>query len=251
MDARAWDRIAADYFGEIVSPFHGGECRPLLRALGLIRDARRKTVADLGCGIGTLLPTLAGRFGQVLAVDFSAEMLARARAACHADNVTYHRADLADLKRLRGRLDVAVTVNAVLTPNDERLDRIFAELRATLRAGGTLIGVFPAMEAILYQGYLIHQRELRRHEPGRARARTDRILEHTKYDFVHGTYREAGEAQKFFYDFELRHRLRRAGFRRIRMSRVEYPWTDAIGDYERFPGEPPMWDWLVRAAVPA
>jgi SAM-dependent methyltransferase len=249
MAARDWDQVADDYFTAIVSPFRAGVPRPLLRALEALPASRRRTVGDLGCGIGTLLPTLAARFRHVLGIDFSPAMLARARAACPARNVTLHRADLADLRRFRGRLDVAVTVNAVLTPDAERLDRIFAGLAATLRPGGMLLGVFPAMEAILYQGFLIHERERRRSHPTRARAATSRILERAKYDFVHGTYTEDGQAQKFFYAFELRHRLGRAGFRRLRLGRVRYPWGDAVGGYESFPGEPPMWDWLVRAEL--
>jgi SAM-dependent methyltransferase len=251
MAARDWDRLAADYFGAVVSPFSTGVPRPLLRALDAVPGARAKTAGDLGCGIGTLLPTLAARFRRVLAVDFSPAMLARARAACPGDRISVHRADLADLRAFRGRLDVAVTVNAVLTPHPERLDRIFDGLRAVLRPGGVLLGIFPAMEPVLYQGFLIHERERRAYEPGRARIRTSRILERAKYDFVHGTYRDGARAQKFFYGFELRHRLRRAGFRRVRLGRVTYPWGEAVGGYESFPGEPPMWDWLVRARAPS
>jgi SAM-dependent methyltransferase len=251
MAARDWDRIAADYFGEIVSPLSAGVPRCLLRALDAVPAARGKTAGDLGCGIGTLLPTLAARFRRVLAIDFSPAMLARARAACADARVSVHRADLADLRAFRARLDVAVSVNAVLTPDADRLDRIFDGLRAVLRPGGVLLGIFPAMEPVLYQGFLIHERERRAHEPGRARVRTSRILERAKYDFVHATYRQGGSAQKFFYGFELRHRLRRAGFRRVRLGRVTYSWGEAIGGYESFPGEPPMWDWLVRAGVPA
>jgi SAM-dependent methyltransferase len=246
MAAEHWDRVAADYFGEIVSPLESGVPPALRRALDAVAGASRKTVGDLGCGIGPLLPDLAGRFLKVIAVDFSAAMLTRARAGCRSPNVSFHRADLADLSRFRARLDVAVTVNAVLTPETRRLDRIFAELHAVLRRGGELLGVFPAMEAILYQGYLIHERERRAHAPTHARRRTSRILERGKYDFVHGTYDQGSGTQKFFYAFELTHRLRRAGFRRARLGRVTYPWGDALGGYERFPGEAPMWDWLVR-----
>src|SRR6185503_17959299 len=136
-------------------------------------------------------------------------------AACPARNVEVHRADLADLGAFAGRLDVAVVVNAVLTPDVTRLDRIFAGLHGVLRPGGVLIGIFPAMEPVLYQGFLIHERERQRYEPAKARRRTSRILERAKYDFVHGIYRESDRAQKFFYGFELTHRLRRAGFRRV------------------------------------
>jgi SAM-dependent methyltransferase len=249
MPATAWDRVASDYFSEVVSPFAGGACLPLLRLLDRIPAANRKVAADFGCGTGPLLADLAARFRRVYAVDFSAGMLAQARARCPRRHVSFHRADLADLRRFRGKIDVAVTVNAVLTPDEGRLERIFHGLRESLTPRGQLMGIFPAMEPVLYQGYLIHQRERRVRHAGTARAVTSRILERNKYDFVHGTYREDDAAQKFFYGFELPHRLRRAGFRRIKLSRVTYPWDDRLGGYEQFPGEPPMWDWLVRASA--
>ena len=248
MAPRDWDRVAEDYFAEVVSPLRDGVPAPLARLIARVPGAQRKTVGDLGCGIGSLLPTLAARFSRVIGIDFSPAMLARARAGCRANNVHLHRADLADLGRFRAKLDVAITINAVLTPNPLRLDRIFSAIHATLRDGGLLLGVFPAMEPVLYQGFLIHERERRRHPPSRARSRTDAILERDKFDFVHGTYVDDDGAQKFFYEFELRHRLRRAGFRRLRIGRVQYAWED-VGGYERFPGEPRMWDWLVRASA--
>ena len=246
MAPRDWDRLADDYFDEIVSPLRSGVPRPLARALARIPDARRKAAGDLGCGIGTLLPVLGARFGRVLGLDFSPAMVARARRSCRRANVAVRRADLGDLRRFHGTLDVAVTVNAVLSPEPERLDRIFAELHAVLRPGGLLLGIFPAMEPILYQGFLIHERERRRLPAKHARSRTSALLERRKYDFIHGTYSEDDGTQKFFYAFELAHRLRGAGFRRVRLGRVQYSWDD-VGGYERFPGEPPMWDWFVRA----
>lgn len=250
MAARDWDRVAADYFGEVVSPLRSGVPRPLLRALERISSPWRKVAGDLGCGTGVLLPTLAARFGRVVGVDFSSSMLLHARARCRGRRVRLLRADLADLRRLHGALDVAVTVNAVLTPDAARAERIFGELGATLKPGGVLLGVFPAMEPVLYQALLIHERERRGRAPRAACRRADAILEHDRYDFVHGTYTEDGATQKFFYGFELVWRLRQAGFRRVRLGRVVYPWSD-VGGYERFPGAPPMWDWFVRAAAPA
>ena len=137
-------------------------------------------------------------------------------------------------------------MKSILTPDPIASIAIFAELGGRAPPGRRLVALFPPMEAILYQGSSSTNAS-RRQKPAGARMRTSRILERAKYDFVHGTYKESDGTQKFFYDFELRHRLRRAGFRRIRLGRVEYAWGDAVGGYESFPGEPPMWDWLVQA----
>jgi SAM-dependent methyltransferase len=250
MLVRDWDRVAPRYFDEVVSPLRDGVPARLLRALEAVPEARRKTIGDLGCGVGTLLPALAARFRRVVAIDFSPAMLARARRTCPQAHVRFERADLADLRRFARQLDVAVTVNALLTPDPTRLTAMFSSLRTVLRPGGLLLGVFPAMEAVLYQGLLIHERE-RHAYGGRARVRTRRILEEQQFDFVHATYAEDGRTQKFFYAFELAYRLRHAGFRRVRVGRLEYAWGPALGGYESFPGEAPMWDWLVRAEAGA
>lgn len=56
-----------------------------------------------------------------------------------------------------------------------------------------------------------------------------------------------GWRQKFYYDFELKVRLKNAGFRSIRFSRVFYPWQEGISDYAMFKGRPKMRDWFVSA----
>ena len=110
MDAQAWDRIAGDYLGHIVSPFDRGISNPLFDQLLAIRCAHRKTVADLGCGVGMLLPFLSKRFRKVAAIDFSAGMLRRARRKVRATNVSFRRADMTDLSRFRERFHVTAVL---------------------------------------------------------------------------------------------------------------------------------------------
>ncbi len=62
MDAEAWDRIADVYFEEISTPFQAEVKNPLLDYLDALPGREEMTVADLGCGIGNLLPFLADRF---------------------------------------------------------------------------------------------------------------------------------------------------------------------------------------------
>ena len=83
---------------------------------------------ELGSGTGFTTPWLAERFPIVLAVDLSAQMLARAPAA----SGLRVRADGARLPLRDGAVDVAVLVNALLFP---------AELDRVLAPSGTLVWV--------------------------------------------------------------------------------------------------------------
>ncbi|MFQ5459028.1 MAG: class I SAM-dependent methyltransferase [Myxococcota bacterium] len=251
MEARDWNRLAARYHTEIISPFQQGVDNPLPGALRAIRGARRMSAAEFGCGTGSLLPLLASRFARVTAIDFSPQMLARARRRRPGTNVRFVRGDLRDLGAFRQRFDIAVAVNAVLAPDAREVNAILEGIYATLRPGGRLMAVFPAMEPVLYQAMLIYEEEVHAiGEKKRALSRTRRRLERSKFNFELGLYEDSGLAQKFFYEFELRFRLRRAGFRWVRIGKVLYPWDAERIGYELFPGQPRMWDWFVTARRP-
>ena len=251
MDAQVWDEISNDYLAHIVSPFDHGTLNPLFDELLSVKDASNKTVADLGCGVGTLLPFLAEHFGSVVAVDFSRGMLRRARIKAGAPNVSFHRADLSDLSAFRGAFDVAAAVNSVLAPSSRRVDRVLREIHAALKPGGVFFGVFPAMDSVLYHAMLVMERESAEHESDRTAAlHTRRVCQNGKYDFLTGIFDDGGDRQKHYYEFELRHRLRVAGFTHLRFRRVRYPWDENVSGFECFPGEPKLWDWLVCAVRP-
>ena len=94
MDAQAWDRIAGAYFDEISTPFQAEVVNPLLDYLDGLPGREELTIADLGCGIGNLLPFLAERFKTVVAVDFfnahaarrSRKLYSRERAVLSAES---------------------------------------------------------------------------------------------------------------------------------------------------------------------
>ncbi len=246
MNSQAWDLISKNYFSEIVSPFQEGVINPLFKNLEKYPGKGSKTAADLGCGIGNLLPFLCPRFKKVWAVDFSKGMLRKARQKANFKNVNYLKRSMLNLEYLKGKLDVAVAVNSVLAPSSIEIDQMLEQIRATLKPGGCFMGVFPSMESILYHGTLLFDQELERGQGElKATQNAKRRLERTKYDFVSGLYTESGQTQKLYYGFELRKRLKRAGFSNVRLGKVLYPW-DTVGDFEDFSGEPMMWDWFVR-----
>lgn len=239
MDARSWDRIADSYFDEISSPFeHPRIVNPLLDYLDALPGRERMTVADLGCGIGNLLPFLCERFREVVAVDFSAKMLRRARRNCAHKNVRFVRRSILDLSCFADRFDVVVSVNSVLSPRLDEVDRALASMASTLKPGGTLAGIFPSMESVLYESVLAVENQRDRGVPQEQAIRRARRMAPGRYDFVLGLFTDGDDRQKFYYSFELRKRLQRAGFRGAQFGKVLYPAAT---------GQPRTWDWFVRA----
>lgn len=244
----AWSRAAAEYEKEFIDPYRDGERGPLLTALEAIPDRAARTVADLGCGIGPLLPTLAAHFGRVVGIDFAAGMLERARERCAGlKNVELHPGDLKDLSAWHGKVDVAVAVNSLVMPDVGDLEAVLAQVRACVRPGGSFLGVVPAMDAIHYHTMLLLDRARKAGMPGAsARANAAAHGEHHLYDFAFGDFRYLGLEQHFWQPFEVAYRLKRAGFRHVRRAKLRLGWSQvACGkDLMRYP---PPWDWFFEA----
>ena len=98
-----WSRAARSYEQDFIDPYRADVRNPLLTALAKLASPG-KTAADLGCGIGPLLPFLADHFGHVHAVDFAEGMLARARERAHGRaNVDFHKGNFTNLAALHER----------------------------------------------------------------------------------------------------------------------------------------------------
>jgi hypothetical protein len=130
------------------------------------------------------------------------------------------------------------------------VDQILGEMAASLKPGGLLAAIFPSLESVLYESVLILDREREQSESEEeALRRARRKARRNRYDFIAGFYTDGEDRQKFYYSFELRRRLERAGFKGLQFGKVLYPWYEEDGD-EAFAGEPRMWDWFVRGTVP-
>jgi len=214
--AEHWSRVADAYETEFVDPYLPEVHNPLPAALEPLAGDGSLAAADLGCGVGPLLPLLAQRFQHVHAVDFADGMLARARERCAGlGNVEFLRCALTDLAPLAGRVDVAVAVNSLVLPDVGDLDRALGQIHAALRPGGHLLGIVPAMDAV-------------------------------HYDFAFGEFRYRGIEQHFWQPFEVKYRLRRAGFRGVRLRKVRLAWHQ-FGCARDLGDRPPPWDWFFQA----
>ncbi len=247
-----WSKAAASYESEFIDPYLPDvRDNPLKRVLGKLAERGGRVVADLGCGVGPLLPFLAERFAKVYAVDFAEGMLARARAtAGDAKNIAWLRTGLADLGGVDEPLDVAVSVNSLVMPSVAEQDAVLRTIHDRLKPGGVFLGILPAMDAVHYYTMLLIDSALERGMPlEAARKNAAHQAEHEFYDFAFGQFRFQGLEQHFWQPFEARHRLRRAGFTRLRLRKVYLSWQqfsarDKLKQYD------PPWDWFFLAKRP-
>jgi ArsR family transcriptional regulator len=127
--ADRWDAVRHDLFGDR---------SPLVGMLALIDS--NWTVADLGCGTGSLSATLAPFVRRVVAVDSSAQMLAAARQRLDGTtNVDIRQGELESVPIDDGQLDAAV-ISLVLHYIAEPA-KALGEAARIVRRGGRLIVV--------------------------------------------------------------------------------------------------------------
>jgi SAM-dependent methyltransferase len=243
-----WSRVAASYEREFVDPYRVDVRNPLKRILRRLRDPENRVVADLGCGIGPLLPFLSRHFKTVHAVDFAEGMLDRAReTASECANVRFHQATLLDLSALAEPIDVAVAVNSLVLPNPHELDDALREIGRRLKPDGYFLGIIPAMDAVHYYTMLLVDRALKAGKPiDAARKNAAHHCEHEYYDFAFGQFRYRGLEQHFWQPFEVAYRFRRAGFTLKRLKKVHLSWKQFAGGKELQEFAPP-WDWFFLA----
>jgi len=244
MERKQWDQCAKDYHSMTISPFHPKAKNPIykdIKALG------PKIVADIGTGRGDLLPFLSKISKKVYAIDFSGSMLKIANKKA-ANNIYFRQYDIRKLSKLRLKLDLAIAANSILHPDSDDIRASFSQIYDSLNDGGSFIGIFPSMESVIYSFNLVFDRESEKYDDEYAPKKTKAIVERDKYSLINGIYDDDGDRQKFYYKHELKQKLKDAGFSKIRFKKVVYPWGEASGDYEQFPGHQEMWDWYIIAS---
>jgi ubiquinone/menaquinone biosynthesis C-methylase UbiE len=140
--SRGYDRWAKVYDHDL-NPLPALE-EPVFRAA--VGDVRGLSVVDLGCGTGRHAIWLAGGDASVTAVDFSAGMLAEARAKPGAERVRFLAHDLHQpLPLPDGAFDLVVS--GLVLEHLLNLDGFFREARRVVRPSGRAIvsAMHPAM----------------------------------------------------------------------------------------------------------
>lgn len=133
---RFFDELAP-HWGELKP---GEACAPgVERGLALVGALEGRTVVDLGCGTGLLEGHLLPRVGRgrIVAVDFSAEMLALARARHGSQRIAWICRDVLDTAIAGASVDAVLCFNAF--PHFPDPAATLREAARWLRLGGGLL----------------------------------------------------------------------------------------------------------------
>jgi SAM-dependent methyltransferase len=205
--ATFWDQ----YFRELRESGHdldwGGQwIEPFLVPL---REAKARTIVELGCGTGNDAARLAREGYSVTATDLSAEAIGQARAR-FGSSATFLVADMAMPLPFPDRSFDAVMSNVALHMFPDSVTRsVFAEVGRLVRADGLFLFHVNALED----------------RPLRARWRPARELEQ---DYV---LEQSGQTMRFFSSAYLRELLRE--WRELHLCPVEIPHNETGEPFKR------------------
>lgn len=251
MDRAYWDGLADRFDDEVLKILDRDRDGRLAAVLDRLASPR-KTVADLGCGNGSLLPLLAPRFRDVHAVDLSGRLLAAAQSRFAAlNNVRYVEADLAAPLRLDRRVDVVVCVNVLIHPDPAVRSGILDNAVTALKRRGCLVLVVPAYESLLHTYRTIVEVNVDLGvDRSQAVSEVEAVYAEEVVSAVDGIVRFGTEPTKLHTAEEVHAILSDHGLVRAHAERIEFDWSEMIDDAPAGLGAPYPWDWLFTARKP-
>ena len=228
MTRKIWNRLAKDFEVAVcdVTRSSGEQLAELVRR---IEPSQEMTLVDAGCGIGSFTKRFGRRFGRVLAFDFAAKMVARAKKQCATvPDVSWSTMGLEDAAAKLGPVgDLVACLNVITSTDADLRRRQWQSLAGLAQPGGHVLVVVPALESAL-RVVKYADAENRIHES----------------DFDAGSVFRGNYQQKHYSRDGLRETTGSVGLRIISLKRIHYPWSDdGVDD----PGRTPPWSWVALA----
>ena len=237
-----WDKISKDYNTEIMNPLDHRVKNPLWKELKNIKNKDKKSILEIGCGLGRLSPYLKD-FKKVLHTDYSKGMIKKAQEL--NPNSNFKVQDMLNLKEHKNKFNIVISINSIIMAKIKEVDQALEQARNSLKRDGTFLAIFPSLDSDIYRAALTFERELKKSNETYAAKKTHNVMDSQSYDLLLGYFDNDG-TQIHFFQSALNYRLKKAGFKNIEFKKVKYPWDMAE---DTFPDEEPLWDWFVKAKV--
>lgn len=230
MKATDWDKLANAYADEVCDIFmrdRRGVIARWLRTSGQLTG--RRSVLDLGCGIGSFFRKYGRHCGAKTGSDHSARMLHFARSRCRTQpDITWAQADVFALPdSWRASADLVVCANVLTFVAPGACLRALRQIGRTMKPRGHVLLIIPALES--------HDAVVA-FETGRPAPKRRATAVVQRDD----------RRQRFFTADGIHRLVRSTGLVGVRVQKVWYPWVDE-GITRPPRGAEPPWDWLVTA----
>lgn len=249
MDRTYWEKVAADYDGEIFDSFARARGKILTKRLDEFADTS-VSAADAGCGVGKYLPALSERFRSVDAYDLSSGLLRQAKqAAAGCGNVRFFQRDFSKRATRVAPVRFALCANVLIMPSREVREAVLRTVRRMVEPGGHALFLVPSLESAL----LVHHRliEWNRRDgldaEAAVRASTAPAARASAQAIRQGLVPLAGVPTKHYLKEEALLLLREHAFEAFRFDKVEYGWETEFAGPPDWMRSPHPWDWLISA----
>lgn len=245
-----WDSLAPSFERSVMQIAEHDLDSTLKNQIRRVAKGRR-LAADLGCGVGSLLPLLCQSFSKVYAVDFSSAILKEAKDRVTHPNVHFVQHNLAGDRHLPWTADVTFCVNTLITARPSHRKKIgLSVFRATKKTGLSVI-VVPSLESVFHTYHTIVRCNVRygykRHQVLRS---VNRLFKTEVVSPADGIVNIGESPTKCFMREEITTFLSDIGFEVAEIQRVQYPWHEEMTNAPSWLKAPYPWDWLVLARRP-
>lgn len=248
------EKNTVDYEKNNFSIFEDPKARKfILERLDKVLHDPSFIVSDLGCGPGHILPYLSGKCKEVIKIDYAENMLKEAhRRNKNLKNITYSWGDMRNMKKWYDSFDVAISTNSILPGSITEAEQMTAEIYKSLKEDGIFFAVMPSIET---SNYLARLRFDRMRQEGLSEKEAiekikGKYEKENKFDGLFGFMKDGEDSpvQKYFYRDEIEYLFKKIGLKIKTIEKLCYGWEHCKKhNYDYFPGEAEIYDWLVIA----
>lgn len=241
MTAKDWDALA-DEFSSRVLEISECDIDGVIEMAAKRLGGARKVATDFGCGAGAVTRLVAPYFKSVTGVDFSPKLIDAARVQTRAKNVVYEIADLQSTRAKRFPCDVAFCANVLIGDDAAAREQLARNVIASVHKGGHAVFIVPSLEAVM-RAYQVAVQLGRRGVDGWAK---DEVV-----SLPQGLIKMGGVPTKHYLQDEIAEFLTRLKLRDVKVTRVSYPWREALEDAPRTLKAALPWDWMAAGTKSA
>jgi SAM-dependent methyltransferase len=231
VNRREWNQCADEFESDICDITLDETNNQLRRFVGAVALPRNSVLVDLGCGIGSFIDKFGDRFRKIIAVEYAAQIIARAKARCaKRSGITWLTMDISSASETIGTCaDMTVCLNVITSPSRAKRNSLWSCLASVTKPKGFALIVVPSLES----NDMVAERERGSGRNGAAPSQD-------------GLVRREDSWQKHFGRGELIATLAELGFVVRRIGRVHYPWSTEGMRKPRSDNRRP-WDWICLA----